>query len=72
MKKHPLLGAEILQIPAIIDSYEAIMNDDRMCRNAMVPLDALSVLNQIGCQNRSLQKNLSSPVSLLCSKDIPH
>ncbi len=36
--------SEIGQILAIIDSYEAITNDDRMYRNSMEPLEALNVL----------------------------
>jgi HD-GYP domain-containing protein (c-di-GMP phosphodiesterase class II) len=38
--------SEIGQILAIIDSYEAITNDDRLYRTAMDPLDALAVLKE--------------------------
>ncbi|MBF9015932.1 MULTISPECIES: HD-GYP domain-containing protein [unclassified Oceanispirochaeta] len=38
--------SEIGQILAIIDSYEAITNDDRLYRSAMEPLDALAVLKE--------------------------
>ncbi|MDA3957527.1 HD domain-containing phosphohydrolase [Oceanispirochaeta sp.] len=38
--------SEIGQILAIIDSYEAITNDDRMYRNSMKPLDALNILKE--------------------------
>lgn len=38
--------SEIGQILAIIDSYEAITNDDRLYRNAMEPLDALNLLKE--------------------------
>lgn len=36
--------SEIGQILAIIDSYEAITNDERLYRSAMEPLDALTLL----------------------------
>ncbi|QEN07994.1 HD domain-containing protein [Oceanispirochaeta crateris] len=38
--------SEIGQILAIIDSYEAITNDERMYRNAMEPLEALTILKE--------------------------
>jgi len=54
--------SEIGQILAIIDSYEAITNDDRMYRNAMSPLDALSVLKEEvdkGRLNRNFFENFA-------------
>ncbi|MDC7232082.1 MAG: hypothetical protein PQJ58_02530, partial [Spirochaetales bacterium] len=49
--------SEIGQILAIIDSYEAITNDERLYRSAMEPLDALAVLKE-EVDNKRLNKKI--------------
>ena len=48
--------SEIGQILAIIDSYEAITNDDRLYRSSMNPIDALTVLKEEVDRKRLNQK----------------
>ncbi len=48
--------SEIGQILAIIDSYEAITNDERLYRSAMEPLEALSMLKEEVDRRRLDQK----------------
>jgi HD-GYP domain-containing protein (c-di-GMP phosphodiesterase class II) len=38
--------SEIGQILAVVDSYEALTNDDRLYRSALEPIDALEILKK--------------------------
>ena len=48
--------SEVGQVLAIIDSYEAITNDDRLYRSAMDPLEALGILKEEVDRGRLNQK----------------